>query len=199
MIYQLSPPRCGSTLMWQCLNEIYKGEVVKSHGEKINAPAKVFCSVRDFRDSFLSYMRVNEVNIKNINKTLIDKYFPHYKRKIEIFNKVYSKLDNKYLLKYEDFYSNFEILFDFIAKGLDKKISENLRITLSKKYSFKSNMQVSKKFTTFKGKFDKATKIHGKHLHKGSVGGWKNYIPKHLHEYYSKLFNKYLKMYGYTD
>lgn len=197
MIYQFSPPRCGSTLMWQILNKCYEGEVIKTHDWVYDNKSIVFCSIRDFRDSFLSYMRVSSVNLSKLNKDKIDTFANVYLKFIQGFDEALSVLDNYTLLKYEDFTNNYNIIFDAIEKKLNKSITQENRKVISEKFSFDSNMKIAKKFKFFHKDWDKKTKIHGKHLHKGEVGGWLNTIPKNLQGYYSSKFTKYIKKYGY--
>jgi hypothetical protein len=199
MIYQLSPPRSGSTLMWQILNELYGGEVIKTHKKVLDVNAIVFSSVRDFRDACISYMRVSNVDIHNLNKDVIDKFGGRYLKAIRNFDSTFNRLNHKYLIKYEDFYNDYDKLFDLIEIGLEIKVDSKRRDNIKQKFSFDANMKVSKKFDKFANEWDKKTKIHGKHLDKGEVGIWKLFIKENLKKYYNNLFEFELKKYGYKD
>ena len=54
----------------------------------------------------------------------------------------------------------------------------------------------AKKFNTF-AKYDPILHIHGNHIHKGEVGGWKHKMTEKAIEYVNEKFKRELKILGY--
>lgn len=199
-IIQFGIPRSGSTLVWQIMKECLFSHIQKIHGYILGS--HVICTYRDFRDCVVSNWRIFADRSENqkLTEEEIKGYCEHVLKSVRALNK-YKKFEDRTkmaFLKYEDFVNKPDMIFDALEKVFDFKISKEKRINLTNEFSFKKNTQRSLKFKTF-GEWDDKTGIHGKHIFKGEVEGWKKFIKDEdralLHEY----LGKDLKKWGYID
>ena len=70
---------------------------------------------------------------------------------------------NILLLQYEEFFDNYEVIYNKLEKFLNINIDENKKIELSKKYHITNVKKITNKYKTFK-EYDKTTHLHGKHI-----------------------------------
>ena len=127
--------RSGSTFIWMVLEEIYKKQIFKTHHYIPNK--KTIITYRDPRDIAASLFRMrkdmgkrftvknNIVSFKEKNwKEIRNLVRPH----INIFLKYKNNPNDNYLfLKYEDFFNNFDFIFNKLSLFLNKEIDKKTR------------------------------------------------------------------------
>lgn len=111
--------RTGSTLIYRVLKEIF-ANVEKCHlpevGPYLGTDTKIVATVRDPVDSFISHVRV--VNYPDSTPPIIptESFSSHMNRRLhdhKQFNKILDEnQDQILLLKYENFYDDFDYIFD---------------------------------------------------------------------------------------
>ena len=156
-IIQWSPPRSGSTLVWQILDNlfedpdykknkwIYPNIVQKTHTLDFsllyNNNYHIFVTMRNPIDCMVSYMIVNKLKF---NKEELDKNITLY---LQYFNlaKMIKNSNNSTFLRYDQFYDNNNIIYDNIERAFNIKISNNLRVGMNIKFSREKNKEISKK------------------------------------------------------
>ncbi len=195
-LYQFSPVRSGSTLVYNILKDVFKGKysVAKVH----NAPQtskNIVSTIRDPRDSLRSYLllQTTPITVESIQtktKSLC--------KGLNDLKKIQHK-PNVLVLRYELFWDNYEYIFDSLEQFFSIKISPQLRTKIKEKYSINSMHKIADKYPSF-SKWDKITHIHGKHISdtKGQPEMWKRDIPKEYHDYINALFKDYLQEFGYS-
>jgi len=165
----------------------------------------VFISVRDFRDVSLSWWRVhNDVpfaDLKAGRKATRAELDPQLYMVKQVYTEALmptvTKNENVMVFRYEDFFpDNYEVIFAGIEKHLGIKVSKKLRRSLSAQYSFKRNKYKASRMQSF-NEYDSEF-IHGLHLWKGRIGGWKDLLSEDLHEYLEQSLADELKTWNYT-
>lgn len=190
-IIQFGPSRTGTTLIWQILNSIFH-DVKKIHNYVKCDDCYRVVTYRDFRDSLLSVMRINEhdINVDNLTKD----YNSFYKKHLICLNN-YKSDNNVLFLKYELFYNDYNYVYDEIEKYFNITISIEKRNEISNNVSLKKNKKTSDDLKEFKY-FDKDTLIHGNHIHHPEPGTWKELNgveQKHI----TNILIGFLKKWGY--
>lgn len=207
----LAQPRSGSTFLLNVFRHIFgHNNVIIDHNLKSVNPPNVIV-YRDLRDSVLSLARVHDkmkrketlpVPLESIKtKQGIDKILAFYNIKY-LLQSSYEccaqiKLPNRLLLRYEDFHNDYIYLFKAIEDFFKIKINEKKRKEIIQKTNIEHFKKIQQKMPDF-STFDKTTKIHGNHIHKGEIGGWKKMITdENIQEYYTSKLKKQLSCLGY--
>lgn len=206
--------RSGSTFLLNVFNIIFGKENVEA-GHKIfggiNPPNVIV--FRDTRDSFVSIARAHSkittneelklpVDFSAINtKEGIDKMlnFYHINYMLESSLQcvdILKKSNNILILKYELFFNNYDYLFNMIESYFKIKISESKKNEVIKKTNITKMKEIQNTISDF-ATFDHETMIHGDHIHKGQIGGWREVIPKELHGYITDKLKNQLIGLGY--
>jgi len=190
-----SSPRSGGTFIYQILEMLTQGKIVRSHEYKKNRNVIIF---RDFLDSAISYYRVMNdlyddfyINDKDVLDKIINNYIPYTSNIVKYVNDGCYRL---YLVYEYDIKTkegnNYDTIFQKIGQFFNIKIPNTLRESIISETNININKKRSKKYETFH-KWDDRNLIHGKHVHTGDVGIWKNHVSNQLHEYYeNSLLNK---------
>lgn len=195
-----SPVRTGSTLLFNVLKKIYTYKIYKLHYCKLKNDYKyVVISYRNPLDSILSIINTQKKEITNDSvvfytnsylkcggETLI-KNFRHFKQQDKIL-----------LLKYENFYNNYEHMYEKFEKHLNIKITAKKRKEMTDELCVKSVLKKIDKFASF-NEFDKETHYHGLHIskNKGNTNQYKIYFTDEQIKsikciLFEKLGNEYL-------
>jgi len=194
---QLSPPRSGSTLLWNCL-KIYHGNTRKLHNfDQLNKPlwrTKLFITIRNPVDIVCSLLRISENNFdsRNIYKTVNKlKGF-----NLELYPKLYSR-NNCIFFKYEKFYKNY----DYIFLKLDKvfgPISDASKQSLINSFSIDNVSKISDVYKTFES-YDSETNIHGNHISrfKGKPNSYSELVSDDDIHYIKDNFQEFMKFFDY--
>lgn len=198
--------RSGCTFITQLLVGIFgRDNVSASHKPYSLKPGQpLLLSVRDFRDVVLSYWRVqNDISFKDIEcgrKATLEEINPQLnlvKHAIEHhLNPTFKNNDHTLILKYEDFFPDqFDFIFAQFEQFFDISINKKKRKELQQAYSFKRNKYKASKMKSFQH-YDKEF-IHGLHLHKGEVGGWKALLLTEHHKSLNELLAHELEAWNY--
>lgn len=207
----LAQPRSGSTFLLNVFRHIFgRNNIIIDHKlKRVNPPNVVV--FRDLRDSVLSLARIHDkmktkeklpVPLDSIKtKQGIDKIlaFSNVKYLLESSSAccAQSKRKNILILRYEDFNNNYAYLFETIEGFFKIKINQQKRKEIIQKTNVEHFKKIQQNLPDF-STFDKTTKIHGNHIHKGEIGGWKKMITnKSVQEYYTLKLNKQLSCLGY--
>lgn len=181
-ILQYSPPRTGSTLLWNTLRHSFpKHRVVKEHSlpKEFGNPlfrALIICSVREPLDALASAALVTytEPSMQSADTLIAD----FDRSGIWDVPRV-QKSKRRLILKYEDFAFDFGYLFQQIETFMEIKLSDPIKATIRNEYSLKA---VQRKASAFEGfeQYDQVNQIHGNHISRfeGRAG------------YYTELFGK---------
>jgi len=180
-------PRSGSTLVWQVLNELFDN-VQKTH-DYIETKNNVVCTYRDFRDVYLSLKRTGKENhfvgFTDLKTAL--------KYRIDCLEK-YTNNPNVLFLQYEKFVNDWDFLFKETSRFFNIEVLNKKEI--KNKFNIEKNKERQMLFNDFK-QYDKQTQIHGNHIYKGEVGGWKTELSKQEQTMLNKEFKIQLIKWGY--
>jgi len=104
------------------------------------------------------------------------------------------------ITKFEDFYNNFNYIFDCLNDIFSVKIMIEKRKSLQEKYSIENVMKKVSKLNNF-SETDEHNMFHGQHIseYKGQPGKWTQYVPLELHSYFTNSVMIYLKKWKYID
>ena len=177
-IIQFSPIRTGSTLVYNILREVFPAKrISKKHNySKILKNDKMIVTFRNPMDSLASSIKrykleVNDVNIKNQILEL----------KENGLDDLYEIFQNKNILKlkYENFYNNYDFIFNNIETYFNIKIHLEDRQRIKKKYNVEVVFNFTKQFQEF-SEGDKSTNFHGSHISnsKGLLNSYKDLFNK---------------------
>jgi hypothetical protein len=158
-IIQFSPIRSGSTLVYNILREF--SNVRKTHNMSVKNGQLYVITYRHPYNCIISSLLRNEKKINLLNiKSEISEYLKNGGKDL-LKNDLLKK--NILLLQYEEFFDNYEVIYNKLEKFLNINIDENKKIELSKKYHITNVKKITNKYKTFKG-YDKTTHLHGKHI-----------------------------------
>jgi hypothetical protein len=202
--------RSGNTVLRLLLIDIFNqfkcfpgytfrsGEILKGHSyEDLENDTFLITTWRDPRDIVSSMIRVEDHLYKDLGlySMPIENYYKvidvHIVDTFKGIDNVRKTSGNELLLKYENWYNNFDNLFDILEKTFNGIIDEDDRKFLKKQYSKNSVKRIQDKYTWF-GQYDPITLIHGRHIGPNNgKSNWKVNIPNEYHE----NLNKKLKFY----
>ena len=174
MIIQFSPIRSGSTLIYNILKFINNNKINKVHNiHKSYLNKNIIITYRNPLDSIISSIQRYGQNINNDTILIATKEWLKNGGYDLIDNYQFLK-ENKIMLKYENFYNNFDYIFNKLNindNSIKTKISNELNINSVK---LKIN-----KFSSF-SQYNKNTHFHGKHISidNGKINKYKKYINK---------------------
>lgn len=201
-IVQFGISRTGTTVIWQCLREIFpRTRIVKTHiFDKGGARAVV--TVRDFRDVLVSNYAVacskKKLRIEKItDKFVIDKLVKIISKGEALLQKYLNYYKKRCLcLSYEHFFKNFEYIFEEFSKFFELDIDRELRSSIEEKYSIEANKKIADKLKDFSS-WDPVSLIHGHHILKGTPENWVNLVSEDLHPYLNQSLKSLLKKWRY--
>ena len=191
-------PRSGSTLVWQILQSIFpRQKIIKNHPGSWEADGSmVISSIRNPYDITASLVRVRmsrerrkEINGKDVRQELtwMEKNFNSLK---DILIGPHTPV-----LRYEEFYCNYDIIYNMIEKEFRIDIPENIREKLNYKYSLEANKNRALALKDFYD-IDK-DQIHGDHIGHVVPGYWKDYLPEWIIGKVMKVCEPIAKEWGY--
>lgn len=158
-IIQFSPIRSGSTLVYNILREF--SNVRKTHNISVKNGQLYVITYRHPYNCIISSLLRNEKKINSLNiKSEISEYLKNGGKDL-LENDLLKK--NILLLQYEEFFNNYEVIYNKLENFLNINIDENKKIELSKKYHITNVKKMTNKYKTFK-EYDKTTHLHGKHI-----------------------------------
>lgn len=185
-----SVPRTGSTLIWQCLNNIF-APVLKSHKDHIwdySSGVKICtqkpqitldyscpCVIteRDNLETFLSwYKYVNNFDLEFFKKECAkDDFFekarqavPNFKKNLEDLNNVKSHYKGPILiLQYEKFWNDYDYIFGQFEKFFKITLNDEIKNKIKNTTNRKTNISIQKQMKSA-AEHDVKTHIHGNHI-----------------------------------
>jgi len=171
VLIQFSPPRSGSTLIFNIMREIYPfKKIFKMH---------TFRSMCKEMPVVLTYRHPLDCIASSIIRYNKQPTTEEIERQIKIFNEQgfldlvnIKNQTNVLMLKYEDFVHDFEYIFNHFENFFGIKISIAKRQLLTEKYNIQSVEKMLKDGNSF-AVFDKKTQLHSNHI--SSYKGASNY------------------------
>lgn len=196
-IIQFSPPRSGSTLVFNIVREVLPDRKIdKTHNYNPKfAKHKVVVTYRHPLDSIAS-------GIQRYGRTPSDQ---EIENQIEEFNAsgIWELLDirdklNVLMLRYDNFYNNFAYIFDSLEKFFRIEIPEEQRAEISEKYKIEVVQKVAQQFDSFHA-FDEVTHWHGKHIseYKGTTYYYKEFFTRPQIDYLKSVYKEILVAFDY--
>lgn len=215
-VAQYALPRSGSTLVLQVLMKtLGRDNVDYSHKfRETNLP--LIITLRDFRDTVASYWRIWHGKLENgkiINTPTYEEVKSAIGSAVARINQLnqyqeYYKNKNVLWLRYEDFFDNYEYLFNEIEKFLDITVSTKKREQIIKE----TNLEAKRKYQTkipinpdkkrIFDNYEDCLDIHANHIHptiKPSPGYWKEVFPKEFHGLIEFALEEQLVRWGYWN
>ncbi len=196
-IIQFSPPRSGSTLVYNILREIFPNKNIdKKHSYPENDQKfPVVVTYRHPLDSIASSIQRYELEV---NQEILKQQVAEFEEN-GIWDVLKIKDDpNVLMLRYEDFVHDFRVIFNEIETFFNVQISEEKKQVINEKYQIKSVENVVKKMGNFEN-YDKVTNWHGKHIsgYKGRPYYFKEFFEEEQIAYLEGAFERFLKELGY--
>lgn len=222
VIFQISPIRTGTTLIWRMLQKIFPQTKIYRVNqlddyvrEKLDEDSniKVVSTIRDPRDTLCSYMTIwyelwQWIEIKSchniINKKKLEEsidFLRGYDGGFDDFIELCDITDNL-VLRYELFWDDYDYIFNEFEKFFNINIDNKMRIKLENECNVKAHKKIADKFDTFfpiENNIDLETQIHGKHISdtNGAPNQWKNIIPEEYQEFVTDKFKDILNIFAY--
>ncbi|MHA1345004.1 MAG: hypothetical protein ACTSO3_01255 [Candidatus Heimdallarchaeaceae archaeon] len=193
-------PRSGSTLIWQILQSIFpRQKIIKTHPYDWDADGSwVFASIRDPRDIAASLLRVR-LSREGKKRNLEGKDIRQELKRMELnFEKLRKLIIGPHvILRYEEFYQNYDIIYDSICKTFNITIPTKIRLQLNSKFSLKNNKGRADNLKNF---YDvDEWHVHGDHIGHIHPGYWKEFIPSWGMHYINKVCLPICKEWNYDE
>lgn len=182
-LIQKSMMRSGSTLLrlilgrtfneYKCFkNYEYRWPVMNTHGyEDLTAlNPHLITAWRDPRDVTVSLMRISKYSYSDDLK--LQKVSNNIMAMFDNIRKVENEINNKLILKYENFHNDFDFLFNILETTFNGVIDTELRNDIKENFSKESVKNFQSQFKDFSG-HDPNTHIHGDHVDTG-LSIWEN-------------------------
>lgn len=194
-------PRSGSTLVWQILQSVYPDfKILKTHPDTWKPDGSVVVSsIRYPHDVSASLLRVRLSRFKKPIEINDDDVVTVLRRTKLNFDNLKDILigPSTPVLKYEDFYNDYNIIFEMIQKYFNINIPEKIQNQISKKFNIRENKKRADTLPSF-NEVDKY-KIHGDHIGHVVPGYWKYYFPEKYIEQVKEECNIIAKDWGYYE
>jgi len=196
-IIQFSPPRTGSTLVFNVLREIFPGRRIdKSHNYETKFEKyPVVVTYRHPLDAIAS-------SIQRYGRTPTDEEIEKQIKEFED-NSLWDILSirhqsNVLMLKYEEFYKDYDYIFDALEKFFGLTISADKRREITNRYNIEAVDEQVRDYGDFQT-YDKVTQLHGRHIstYKGGVNYYAEFFSPAQIDYLKKVYAKLLAEFGY--
>lgn len=196
-ILQISPPRTGSTKMWNILKMAYGNDVSKYHifdvDNAFNIP--IVMTVRNPYDMVCS-------SILRYGQQITDQSVSEQIMEISEFGldvpMRFINDDNVLIFRYEDYIFDWDFTFNKLEEFLGE-IDESKKKEIVEKLEIKNiKNNIMNTMDSF-SQYDKKTHIHGKHISEfnGEVGYSKKLLSKHQIQMIKTSFKEYNKTFNY--
>lgn len=189
-------PRSGSTLIYQLVSSIFPKGVAKTHRYSPHR-VKTTVSFRDFRDVVVSlWRRSNPTKLdQGMTKDEVEKFGGTCRERIEELDRYFER-GGICPLRYEEFASNPILIFAALEKSFGITVAPEKAAQLISEFSIEKNAAIAQKLGSFK-QIDPASQIHGNHIFRGEIGGWRQFITGSAAERLEELLRDPLRRYGY--
>lgn len=190
-VVQYGIERSGSTLIRQILDHlgVSRAPVFKTH-EFVKTDKKIVVTYRDFRDALASGYRRKFGSDRRMTRAEFDFEVGRVKKMLSYlqhYEKAYEWPQITYLM-YENFFNDFEHIFQNLERFFEIIISSKLRKEICREYSIEANRKRQGKVPWM------ATMTH---ICTGKPGTWKQVIPSKWHEELTDVFWEDLERLGY--
>jgi hypothetical protein len=190
-------PRSGSTLVYQLISGIFPQGVVKTH-RYCPQHVKTAVSFRDFRDVVVSLWRRSDP--KHISRQMteaeVEKFVLLCQERVKDLDRYFDR-GGICPLRYEEFAANPALVFAAVEKTFSIVVPAEKIAELIGQYSFDRNRERSQGLGRFKS-VDPASQIHGNHIYRGEIGGWREFVTDQGAERLELLLQAPLRRYGYS-
>ncbi|HST30554.1 MAG TPA: sulfotransferase domain-containing protein [Chthoniobacterales bacterium] len=189
-------PRSGSTLVYQLISGIYPEGIAKTH-RYCPYRVKTTVSFRDFRDVVVSlWRRSNPTKVdRGMTEEDIEKFTATCRQRIEELDRYFER-GGICPLRYEDFAPNPALVFSALERRFGIIVAPEKAAGLIAQYSIEKNAAIAQKLGNFKS-IDPASQIHGNHIFRGEIGGWRQFVTGDAAKRLEKLLEEPLRRYGY--
>lgn len=189
-------PRSGSTLVYQLVSGIYPEGVAKTH-RYCSHRVKTTVSFRDFRDVVVSLWRRSNPTALDRGMTgqEVEKFGGTCLSRIEELDRYFGR-GGICPLRYEEFAPDPAVIFSALQKTFGISVTPEKAAKLIGDYSMEKNAAIARKLGSFKS-IDPASQIHGNHIFRGEIGGWRQFVSGPAGERLQDLLREPLRRYGY--
>ncbi|MBK1790518.1 hypothetical protein [Persicirhabdus sediminis] len=196
-VIQYSPPRSGSTLVYNILREIFpQKQIIKTHAlERRFERDQIVSTYRNPLDAISS--SINRYKLEATDD-VIEQQIQEFKENglYDIFKVIDSP--KTLLLKYEDFYDNFDYIYANLESHFNITLNQELKDSISSKLSIPSVKKMTAKMNDF-SEFDPENHFHGNHISEfnGQIGRYNQVLNKQQAEHIRTELADYMKHFGY--
>lgn len=199
VLVQFSPPRSGSTLVYNVMRELFPGKkIFKVH---------TFRSMCNELPVVITYRHPLDCIASSIIRYKKEPTAEEIERQIKIFNEQGFKdlvrikdYHNVLMLKYEEYVHDFEYIFDHFEKFFKIKISPEKRQEITDKYKIENveKMIKGKGGDSFSD-IDKKTQLHGNHIskYKGASNYYEEFFSPAQIKLLKETYQDVLENFGY--
>jgi hypothetical protein len=189
-------PRSGSTLVYQLVSGIYPQGVAKTH-RYCPHRVKTTVSFRDFRDVVVSlWRRSNPAGLdQGMTNDDVEKFTATCRQRIEELDRFFER-GGICPLRYEEFAPNPALVFAALERAFGVAVARDKAAQLIAGSSIEKNTAIAQKLGNFKS-IDPASQIHGNHIYRGEIGGWRQFVADGAAERLEDLLREPLQRYGY--
>ena len=199
-LIQFSPIRSGSTLVYNILKEIFSNKMIyKRHSLRMTDIKKrnVIITYRNPLDCLTSsFKRYGlEVNDNNIKDQILELKRNGLDDLLIIFD-----AENVLKLKYEDFYNDYDFVFDKLEIFFGINIAQEMRQKIEQKFKIDKVIEFTKKYEDF-SKYDKSTHLHGNHISnsKGKPNSYVDFFNAEQLLFIQNELHGYIVKFGYEE
>ncbi|BCX48325.1 hypothetical protein HAHE_22330 [Haloferula helveola] len=165
-VIQFGPPRTGSTVVWNALRAILPGQdIPKRHDLSFLhlspfCRSRIVCTVRNPLDIIVSMLGVSELEPtpEAVTGKILELEHHGLGNVLSIRQR-----PGTLFLRYEDFYGNFDYLFDELTRFLKVEIGDEERNRFNEEFHVESVRKRAENLGDF-GNFDPGDHIHGRHI-----------------------------------
>ncbi len=174
-VVQFGPPRTGSTLVWNAMRMMLPGETIpKRHdlNPLLRSPwyhCRIVCTVRNPLDAIASSIRRYKLDpTSDVVASQIDEF---QRNGMNELPRLVDR-DRVLILKYEEFYQDFDLLFDFLESFLGMPVDPGMRERFGEEFSADRVKCKADQLGAFEN-FSTEDHIHGGHVSErlGKPGG----------------------------
>ncbi|MDY6825251.1 MAG: hypothetical protein SWH68_15885 [Thermodesulfobacteriota bacterium] len=200
-IIQFSPPRSGSTLVYNILRDIFPEKTIrKTHQYAPDfSRHRIVVTYRHPLDCIASSLQRYGKPPSDIEiNTQIKEFDENGIWDLLSLNK--GSRPNVLLLRYEIFYNNFEYIFNNFEDFFSICIPVEQRQTISKKYNINTVYQSIQKYSDF-NEFDEDRHWHGNHIskYKGKTYYYKQFFNRQQIAHLKNVYHDILMSFGYDE
>jgi hypothetical protein len=201
-IVQFSPPRTGSTLVWNVLRELFPARKIKKrHSLKKTrlGPFRlpIVCTVRHPLDAIASCIQCRELPLTDESIDMLIEEFDRLAIKTVLNIRTDPHL---LILKYEQFSADFDFLFDELERFFKCAVDPEKRNQIRDKYDVKKVKQKTEQMGAFDN-WSAEDHLHGRHISKynGASGYYREFFSDEQILRMQAHYQDYLKVFGYSE